>query len=934
MGSRTSHHFMRGIERQSTPNPSVFQKQAKTLFEIIACASFVALYCGFHHLAFFFNSADPIIPHISLQSGLSIGVLIVFGLSYWPLIAVSSLVSNVEAAGNSISLLGIMVGAVLRAVIAYKIILHIPKRPLLFTELSRAAQIILGSITGAFIGSLCCSSSVVFADMDLFQRFSSLVWSSFVASFSGFILFTPIFLAFFRKDFFPPKKSDFSPFAEVLQVTFIFGISSVFFLYCGSYSPILFFPFISIASLYVRQRILFLLIMTTAFCMIVGTWYGFGPFTTVEMRLNLALIQVFTGILSISAIILSSFQGSDPKTIQMAARTILIGGALSAVIVSVIRSEALSKDDLQFSFLVNNVEERIAVRMNTYADALLSGVNLFAALLSLVATAFIAALSSMQRKTEELVATKTSELEHSRDILQEKSVELMHARDSALIATEGKNKFLATMSHEIRTPLTSIIGYSQALSFGNLTRDEQNTAIRSIVHNGNYLAEVVNNILDLGKIEAGKMEMETLPVSLFEIFAEIEILMKDKALEKKLIFDTEYRFPLPKKIYTDPTRLKQILSNLLSNAIKFTEKGSVTLRASYRHRDKTMILEVQDTGIGLTKDQHEKLFQEFTQATLATARVAGGTGLGLVICKELVERLGGKISSESVFGRGTTFRVSLPMDEVHDTDLTFILPKIERKPVDILQTLPSIEGKILLVEDGDANRQLIQFMLRKTGLACVCIDNGEDAIEIALKENFNLILMDIQMRKMDGYTATRILRQKGFQKPIIAITANTLSGDREQCLQAGCTDYIAKPFEQSALLQMLTRHLSPGAEKESGKPKEVERITTTEALIQDDPEIYPLVILFLDQIPSELKMMQTLLEQGNSKEFIRLAHCLKGSAGNFRFNTLYEKAAELERIAKNGKYEEVREQLGMLKSSYEEALKEWNERKGGIEAFI
>jgi CheY-like chemotaxis protein/anti-sigma regulatory factor (Ser/Thr protein kinase) len=365
------------------------------------------------------------------------------------------------------------------------------------------------------------------------------------------------------------------------------------------------------------------------------------------------------------------------------------------------------------------------------------------------------------------------------------------------------------MSHEIRTPLTAILGYSEMLLDEDQSQEDIEHEINSIITSGTHLQKIINDILDLSKIEAGQLIIEHKNISPISFANDINAIIGTRAQEKGLSFNIDYQFPLPKEINTDPTRLKQILINLCGNAIKFTDAGHVTVSLSYSQDENQIKIIVSDSGIGISEKEREKLFKPFSQADESTTRIYGGTGLGLCISKQLAQKLGGDISVESEKGKGSQFitLIDVGIDEdqielITDSDTR------ETEPENIkLTTAPKLSGHILLVEDNVSNQVLISKYVEKLGPSVDIAGNGEDAINKALKQNYDLILMDMQMPVMDGLEATRQLREMGNNTTIISLTANAMVEDRNKCIDAGANDYLSKPIEIKEFYSTLRKYL-------------------------------------------------------------------------------------------------------------------------------
>jgi len=393
--------------------------------------------------------------------------------------------------------------------------------------------------------------------------------------------------------------------------------------------------------------------------------------------------------------------------------------------------------------------------------------------------------------------------------------QLQTAKEAAESATKAKSAFLAHMSHEIRTPMTAILGFTDVL-LERLEDPENLDAATVIKRNGQHLLELINDILDLSKIEADKLQVERVDCSAARIVDDVATLMQVRAESKNLEVKVEYQTPIPRTIHSDPTRIRQILVNLVGNAIKFTPSGHVILRLAYlQHVNGANLLqfEVIDSGIGLTREEASRLFQPFVQANSSTTRQFGGTGLGLAICRRLTDMLGGSIEVESTPGEGSTFRFSIDAGTDDDVTMFDAPPELRAKTTPKARQKEKLNARILLAEDGPDNQRLISFVLKKAGADVVVVENGKLAYELATggpdgtTPAFDLILMDMQMPVMDGYEATRKLREAAYHKPIIALTAHAMSGAREECLAAGCDGYAAKPIDRQKLVRTINDHI-------------------------------------------------------------------------------------------------------------------------------
>lgn len=486
------------------------------------------------------------------------------------------------------------------------------------------------------------------------------------------------------------------------------------------------------------------------------------------------------------------------------------------------------------------------------------------------------------------------QLNDQNQLLATQSQNLEEARDKALNANRAKTVFLANMSHEIRTPLTAIIGFSESLLESGQSMPERISAINTINNSGRHLLHIIDEILDLSKIESEKLDIELLKVSPVKLLLEICPLMRMQAEGKGLEFKVSYHYPIPAFITTDPTRLKQILLNLVSNSVKFTDHGHIHVDVRCEADEQKMLFDIVDTGIGMTKKQQDKLFTAFTQADASTTRKYGGTGLGLTLSRQFATMLGGSLTVESEAGRGSNMRVVVNTGSLGETDFYDNDDQLPREgttrgqPHGAPPGTAKLKGTVLLAEDNPANQELFKLYLRNVGANTTTVENGAQAVDQATIRNFDLILMDMQMPVMSGIAAVKELRGNGYRGPIVALTANSTIDDRDACLWAGCNDFLSKPVDRSRFLNILNEYLS------EADPKENSLSPVVSKLLADEPDMADLVVEFIDSIPAMFNKIDRAAKNRDWENLKFEVHSLKGVGGGYGYPELTEIAGKME----------------------------------------
>jgi len=512
------------------------------------------------------------------------------------------------------------------------------------------------------------------------------------------------------------------------------------------------------------------------------------------------------------------------------------------------------------------------------------------------------------------------EIRQHRDLLEERirqrTEDLEKAMRTALAASQAKSEFLANMSHELRTPMNGLLGMLEVVldsPLNNDQRDELEIAQRSAY----ALLALLNDILDLSKIEAGKMMIENIPYDVRTVLDDCVKSFHARATQKKIALHFEVDPAAPTKVIGDPLRVRQIAANLLSNALKFTEKGWVCLRLSGIEGGLAgpaqMCIAVSDTGAGIEADKLTAIFEKFTQADGSITRKYGGTGLGLAITKRLVEMQGGQVLVESKVGKGSTFTMTLPWEPVIEAATPDTAPNATQQLAEVVP----MQVRVLLVEDNLVNQKVVLAILRKKGFQIDVSNDGREALSKleTAADPYDIVLMDVQMPVLDGLETTRIIRknQRWDRLPIVAMTAHAMNGDRERCLQAGMNSYVSKPVQPAHLVSVIEKLLQEWAA--APEPP----LTVSGRLVLEHSEMAnDLLEVFLQLAPERLQQMEDAATAGNGNTLVAEARKIAEAANQFASRAVADCAQRIELAAANRNFAKAAEELATLRREIQE----------------
>ncbi|MFS0757538.1 response regulator [Noviherbaspirillum sp. 1P10PC] len=538
--------------------------------------------------------------------------------------------------------------------------------------------------------------------------------------------------------------------------------------------------------------------------------------------------------------------------------------------------------------------------------------------------------------------------------IERNKIELYQAKDQAESASRAKSEFLANMSHEIRTPMNAILGFTELLQRGYGKSEQESLKFLNTIHSsGRHLLELINDILDLSKVEAGQMEMEIAECAAHLVVLEVANVLAVRAAEKGITVNIAARSPIPRAIRTDPGRLRQIVTNLVGNAIKFTERGSVRIelymeQGGYENDKALFAIDVIDSGIGIASDKLSAVFEAFVQADTSVTRRFGGTGLGLSISRRFARALGGDIVATSVLGQGSTFAIRIDCGAIEGVPMltpeqVVAASEVTSRSEQALQWVFPTGSRVLVVDDGPENRELLRLVLEECGATVDQAENGLVGMEMALARNYGLVLMDMQMPVMDGFMATGRLRERGYAQPIFALTAHAMNGFEQEVIAAGCSGYLTKPIHIDGLLATVAGVLggkqvhTPERQAQARLPAghavhtapALPLASPAPALAADDaqadsgpllsrlanrPRLHNSIRKFTSRLAEQLDAMDAAWQARDLAALAALVHWLKGAAGTVGYDAFTDPSAELESRIERNDEQAVAASLALLRS--------------------
>ena len=761
-------------------------------------------------------------------AGVSVAVLMIAGIRFWPGIFIGAMLANLTVGANLFAAVGIGLGNTAEAIVAVVLLNRAGFRYTLHRLKDVFSLAAFGSGVSSFvsatIGVFCLWGTQAIATNAVGETWRA--W--WLGDAIGILVLTPFLLFWTHRYKIDFRTKSLFRWAE-LGVTLVGGVLLVltifsFLPFASSIRFYLLFPWIIWVAFRFNQQSLVTGLGFVVVIAILATHQGFGPFADVSISDRLMSVQIFLGVAALTGMalgaIFSEFKFAQAQSQEREEKYRSTAEAASDTIITIDQNNKIlfvnqiahkvfgyRAEEMIGHSLLMIIPERLRAGHEMGVRRYLSsgkktiswsGVEIMARRKD--GSEFPVEISFGEYRTDEGRAFTGV----VRDISERKRIEaeLIQAKEQAVVASQTKSAFLANMSHEIRTPLGAVLGFSELIANEDLSSEERAKYVESVRRNGILLENIINDILDLSKVEAGKIGIDLKRTAWSEILNDLSHLLKEKAESKGLEFETIFQGLPPAAITTDALRLRQILLNVVGNAIKFTDSGYVRVSMSLEavHEKLGLRFDVEDTGPGISLEHAAKLFDPFHQGDNSATRKHGGTGLGLALSRNLARALGGDlVLAESGPGMGCHFVLRVDPGQVF----------WEAAPVpsgDSKKYLGGLKGmKLILVEDSKDNQLLVKHLLEKAGAKVQVADNGFEALEKVAKEDFDVILMDLQMPVMDGYRATAELREAGYKKPIVALTAHALKEEREQCLKSGFDEHICKPVDRQNLIRVLSR---------------------------------------------------------------------------------------------------------------------------------